>query len=45
MITNSDETDTGDYSNEYVDCKVLSPSDAEKAWKITLQLLPIVVAD
>ncbi|KGQ36097.1 hypothetical protein JP34_01010 [Gallibacterium anatis] len=43
LIVNQGETDVGDYSNEYVDCKALSPSDAEQAWKTTLQLLPTVL--
>ncbi|MEE6030318.1 hypothetical protein [Avibacterium paragallinarum] len=45
LIVNSDETDAGDYSNEYVDCKALPLIDSEKAWKITLQLLPMIVSD
>ena len=43
LIVAQNETDTGDYGNEYVDCKALSPDESEKAWKMTLQLLPQVL--
>ncbi|MFZ7224326.1 hypothetical protein [Avibacterium avium] len=44
LIVNQSETDTGDYGNEYVDCKKLSPDESEQAWKMTLQLLPSVLS-
>lgn len=43
LIVSQNETDMSDYSNEYVDCKALSPSESEQAWKMTLQLLPQVL--
>ena len=43
LIVAQNETDVGDYGNEYVDCKALSPSESEQAWKMTLQLLPQVL--
>ena len=43
LIVAQDKTDAGDYGNEYVDCKALSPDESEKAWKMTLQLLPQVL--
>ncbi|VEH65472.1 Uncharacterised protein [Rodentibacter pneumotropicus] len=43
LIVAQNETHTGDYGNEYVDCKALSPSESEQAWKMTLQLLPQVL--
>jgi hypothetical protein len=43
LIVAQNETDTSDYGNEYVDCKALSPDESEKAWKMTLQLLPQVL--
>lgn len=43
LIVAQDQTDTSDYSNEYVDCKALSPADSEQAWKMALQLLPQVL--
>lgn len=43
LIVAQDKTDAGDYGNEYVDCKVLSPTESEQAWKMTLQLLPQVL--
>ena len=39
LIVAQNETDT----SEYVDCKALSPDESEKAWKMTLQLLPQVL--
>lgn len=43
LIVAQDKTDAGDYGNEYVDCKALSPTESEQAWKMTLQLLPQVL--
>ena len=43
LIVAQDKTDVGDYGNEYVDCKALSPTESEQAWKMTLQLLPQVL--
>lgn len=43
LIVAQDQIDTGDYGNEYVDCKALSPDESEQAWKMTLQLLPQVL--
>ncbi|BFU64731.1 hypothetical protein [Rodentibacter abscessus] len=43
LIVAQNETDMGDYGNEYVDCKALSPDESEQAWKMTLQLLPQVM--
>ena len=43
LIINQDKTHTGDYSNEYVECKALSLIESEQAWKLTLQLLPQVL--
>lgn len=43
LIVAQNETDTSDYGNEYVDCKALTPDESEKAWKMTLQLLPQVL--
>nr|DAW76833.1 MAG TPA: hypothetical protein [Caudoviricetes sp.] len=39
LLTQSDKTHSGDYGNEYVDCKALSPADSEAAWKLTLQMV------
>ena len=43
LIVAQDKTDAGDYGNAYVDCKALSPTESEQAWKMTLQLLPQVL--
>ena len=43
LIVAQDKTDAGDYGNEDVDCKALSQDESEKAWKMTLQLLPQVL--
>lgn len=43
LIVAQDKTDAGDYGNKYVDCKALSPTESEQAWKMTLQLLPQVL--
>ncbi|WP_109059455.1 hypothetical protein [Aggregatibacter aphrophilus] len=43
LIVNQDKTDAGDYGNEYVECKALSPNESEQAWKMALQLLPQVL--
>lgn len=43
LIVNQDHADSGDYGNEYVDCKALKPEESEQAWKMAVQLLPQVL--